>query len=82
MSAIKARNISFVLFAISITLFIIGFLVSEAIMLFFIGSGMVLIITARIILLLYWRCSNCEKGLPSSEIIGIEYCPYCGSNIE
>ena len=42
--------------------------------------GVLLILAGLVVMLLYWRCPNCEKVLPL-RAWNIQYCPYCGGKL-
>lgn len=44
------------------------------------ASGVLLILAGLVVMLLYWRCPNCERILPLREW-NIQYCPYCGGKL-
>ena len=78
----KARTIYFILLGISLALLLLAIMIRQGIFVAVFGfAGMALFIIDILLMMIFWRCPRCHKILPTSGMLQIEVCPYCGKDI-
>lgn len=76
----KIKVIGNVLIFVGLLLLIISILINNISLLSIIG--IVIVCIGFIFFLFFWKCPICHKHLPFNGMIGMEYCPYCGNEID
>lgn len=81
----KARVVVIVLEVLAVLFMAIGLFLSgwkEIVSIVLAISGLLLFIAAAVIAILFWRCPWCHKIMPPLGMVDIEFCPYCGTDID
>ena len=40
------------------------------------------VVSIFVVELVFWRCPNCRRLLPSTGMITMQHCPYCGQDLD
>lgn len=77
----KSRKVERILYAIGLPLVFLSLGFRRPVVVFSLLSvGAVIVITAFYIVLRFWRCPHCGRGLPV-RATDITHCPYCGKEL-
>ncbi len=82
MKAKQARFTGIGMMILGILLLLIALKCQGVLMFIFMFSGLFVFLASQVVLFIYWRCSYCKKILPFNGSIGMEYCPYCSTELE
>ncbi len=76
------RRTGRILIVIGILFMIIGVNTSEAVQIFFGIAGLIINIIGLLVFQFFWKCPYCHMHLPSQGSVGMEFCPFCGNDLE
>lgn len=77
----KWQALYYSLIVLGMVLLIIAILVDERLTVIFGVAGLASAICGFILQFIVWKCPHCDKRLPTTGILGMDHCPYCGNNL-
>lgn len=81
----KAKIVVIALEVLALLFMVVGLLLggwNEMVLAVLAIIGFLLFVTGAVLALLFWRCPWCHRIMPLQRMISIEFCPYCGTDID